>query len=437
MKNKLLLLSVFLSVGVALGMDSKEYQVIDSYKAKPSDFFHKIEGLPAELQSLALSEKIFASFDRVEMSVNHPNQVMSGGLSPDGRFFAIGDYDYVVRIFDVQKEKYVEKLHHYDLPTLVKFHPEGKFLATACFGADMITSWDSDVCYSNRAVSIFNTTSWQMEKKIEGIAVAKTLAFSPNGELLAIARESGSVDIFDTKTWENIKAVPCQGKSLAFSSNSSLLAIGSDNNVTIVNADTWDILHKLPCETSALSVSFSPARNLFATICKDGKVRIFDINKWENMATSQSAIYLGELIFSPSGKELITRSKPGGVVHILDVETLSPLQRVFYGVGYYRASSVDLSSDGSTLAITCQTGVTKILKKYANYCDQYFLLHRMFLRVSCAKFSQQINKAEEMFDEGLDIISPKDLDTWRSIPEEKRNLLWNRWSSAIKTYQNS
>ena len=61
----------------------------------------------------------------------------------------------------------------------------------------------------------------------------------------------------------------------------------------------------------------------------------------------------------------------------------------------------------------------------------------MFLRVSCAKFSQQINKAEEMFDEGLDIISPKDLDTWRSIPEEKRNLLWNRWSSAIKTYQNS
>jgi WD40 repeat protein len=99
-------------------------------------------------------------------------------------------------------------------------------------------------------------------------------AFSPDGRLLAIGRDDGSLEVSDQRTgevlwhWHSILPAP-QGSdlgvaTLAFSPNGHVLVSGDDQAVRLWNARTGQLIRATSTDNDVSQVAFNPDGNLLA-----------------------------------------------------------------------------------------------------------------------------------------------------------------------------
>lgn len=113
---------------------------------------------------------------------------------------------------------------------------------------------------------LFNFETYGLKQSNKSINIVRSIAFSPNGQLLAIARDSGpygTVSIHDVKYGEFLG-------TLTISTHSSNVGVGS-------------FAHKKWC----MSVSFNESGTLIATGGFDNKVRVWDVETRTCEATLQ------------------------------------------------------------------------------------------------------------------------------------------------------
>jgi WD40 repeat protein len=172
---------------------------------------------------------------------------------------------------------------------------------------------------SKKTVNVWDARMGKLERTIEiGEAQPWSLAFSSDSKLLAIGGQkedhSGQVQLWDAQNWKQ-KHVLKHDKyvnTVAFSANGKVLASGSgDDLVQLWDAQKGERIRSLKgVRHGTRCVAFSPDGQTIAAGWSDGTVRLWDVQSGELKKTLKGhtdAIY--SLAFSPDGKTLASTSQ--------------------------------------------------------------------------------------------------------------------------------
>jgi sugar lactone lactonase YvrE len=148
---------------------------------------------------------------------------------------------------------------------------------------------------------------------------ANTLAFSPDGKLLAVGTTAG-IDFYDTQTWTNVRVAETDTwvRSLAFSPDGETLVAGLfDHTVQLWRVSDAQLLKTFTGHTNWVwSVAFSPDGQSVASASNDGTIRIWPVNgDAAPLVISQGAQSVRTVAFSPDG-QLVAAGLSNGDIHL-------------------------------------------------------------------------------------------------------------------------
>ncbi|MFO0897435.1 MAG: WD40 repeat domain-containing protein [Pirellulales bacterium] len=194
--------------------------------------------------------------------------------------------------------------------------------------------------------------SWKVHE-----GAVDTVAFSPDGQLIATSGPNGDVKLWDSKTYREVQRFTPRGKELrclVFSPDGRLLAgsehMWDDPQVCIWDVHEGSLLRELD-GTGGLfgpSLAFSPDGKLLATPHDDSNARLWEIPSGNLKATLKGHTGLViSVAFSPDGQTLAT----GSFEHNVKLWNIATQQEVA-SLEALPGSCVSLrfSPDGRTLA---------------------------------------------------------------------------------------
>ncbi|MFC5864838.1 WD40 repeat domain-containing protein [Acidicapsa dinghuensis] len=288
-------------------------------------------------------------------------------VSPDGKTLATGGYmpdhqgDWAIQLWDLAKR------HPLGDPIIergpgaviysIAFSPDGRILAYGGFGGE---------------VSFLDTrTHHKVGNPILLPGTVRSIAFSHDGRMLASASVDGTVELWSVETHGPI-GDPMDGGgdllTVALDADDQLLASGGLNtNLRIWNMATHRLIKEIPDTDNVSDLAFSSDGRSLVAADSNGLVRLWrlsndarDLAKIEQIAdlTGHSGTVSG-VAFSLDGK-FITSAGSDGTVRLWDAQHQVPR------LGYLLAGegdavfTVGFSADGKTLASSGSDGTIRL-----------------------------------------------------------------------------
>ncbi|MGF1936522.1 MAG: NACHT domain-containing protein [Nostoc sp. ChiQUE02] len=237
-------------------------------------------------------------------------------ISPNGQILASGSSDGTVKIWNLHNGKCVKTIeanNSWILPTV--FSPNGQILALA----------------DKTTIQLWNISTGEHTKILQGDTASpwlKSIAFSPDGNLLATGSEDCRIKLWDINTAECIKTL--EGHidwvwSLSFNPDGQILASGGgnyDKTVKLWDINTGECIKTLQGHRSdARFVTFSPDGQIIASSSHDRTVKLWDFHTGECFKTLEGhSNWVVSISFSPDGKILASGSEDG-TIKLWDVKT--------------------------------------------------------------------------------------------------------------------
>ncbi|XP_024521241.1 WD repeat-containing protein VIP3 [Selaginella moellendorffii] len=204
--------------------------------------------------------------------------VVAVAASPDGRVAACTSLDSVVRIFDVDSNSTLATLESKPAEAWqMQFHPKGELLAVAGGGSGCVNIW--------KASSGSRETSLKAESvdKVGGGKFVLSVAWSPDGKLLACSSMDGTIAVFDVargKMLHTLDGHSMPVRCLAFSPVEPryLFTACDDKHVHMYDAEGRSLVSAMSGHASwVLSVAGSPDGAALASASSDRTVRLWDL----------------------------------------------------------------------------------------------------------------------------------------------------------------
>lgn len=181
--------------------------------------------------------------------------------------------------------------------------------------------------------------------------VVSSVAFSPDGTVLATADSSGEIRLWQAATghyWATCQGHTNWARVIAFSPDGHLLASGSDDQtIRLWDVQTQRCLYTLQGHINWIwTVAFSPDGCLLASGSDDQTIRLWDLQSQQCLHIFQDSLdWVQAVAFSPDGQQLV--SAGAQTIQLWDLKTRQCLHR-FQG-HTQPVRSIGFSPDGQTL----------------------------------------------------------------------------------------
>ncbi|HEX6399802.1 MAG TPA: WD40 repeat domain-containing protein, partial [Actinomycetota bacterium] len=233
---------------------------------------------------------------------------------------------YGAELMDVASGEVVRTLDVTGSVPNIEFSPDGSLVATGLgnfdtnLGEGRAVLWDAE---SGRRVRMFGPS--HRGDHVQG------LAFSPDGQVLAVLSGRGRLEVWAVDTGERLMSIddahPGNGSDLAFLPDGRLVTVGGDGGVVwAVPSDKPLLSFSGGSKLGGVAVSRDGAR--IATAGADRKATIWDAATGGKLLELELPNAVTSIAFSPDGTELATGDANGIVrVFALRVDDLVRLAR--------------------------------------------------------------------------------------------------------------
>jgi WD40 repeat protein len=235
----------------------------------------------------------------------------------------------------------------------VAWSPDGLILASAMYGTGSVPG----------SVELWDAVIGRKLRSFDQIRIYR-LAFSPDGQMLAGAGESGLIvwNMADQRELINMPIGYLGGRSVAFSPDSRILAYESGETVKLLEMPVARELITLQHASEVKGFAFLPDGQSLITATVSGQmhddnpnivyettVSVWDIDSGQVVRTFTQPGGIDNLVVSPDGKLLAAGSTSGGdILRIWDIESGQEL-RSFSGFRFGMPPFA-FSPDGSVVA---------------------------------------------------------------------------------------
>lgn len=236
----------------------------------------------------------------------HRGPVSSLCLSPDGRRLASGSYDRTLRESDTTTRELIREYRGFDYNVMcVAYQPGGGLLA-ASSDDGTVRIWDPS-----------NGTCVRTIKPPTDSNRRPTIAFSPDGSMLAAAEGRTGIAVYDVASGSRRLSVPGhrgQVRCVAYSPNGRVLAsAGNDALVRLWDAKSGEQIAMLEGHTDdVFGLAFSHDGSLLATGGRGKQIKLWDTESRQCLATlSGHAGMVFSLLFSHDDEHLYSCGADG------------------------------------------------------------------------------------------------------------------------------
>jgi WD40 repeat protein/tRNA A-37 threonylcarbamoyl transferase component Bud32 len=285
----------------------------------------------------------------------HTAGVNAVSFSPDGRWLATGSADGTAKVWEVSRDQEALTFPIPGPPLVhgLAFHPDGKQLACCSNG---VTLWDVTTGKQVGSFSPFNDP--------EG-----TVAFSPNGKLLAAAETDGRGRIWDTITGKQIASFSRRevdldfASQLAFSSDGKRLLVAGAKGIQVLGVPTCRDEGRLDlCGGYVSSLALHPDGQVIATTggYPKGNALQNEVALW-NLAEAKKILSLESLrgkfvavAFRRDGRLLVA----AGIEGVTTWETATGKELSTFRLPASAMVVATFNADGTRLATMGPTGAS-------------------------------------------------------------------------------
>ncbi|MFH0992127.1 MAG: WD40 repeat domain-containing protein [bacterium] len=258
----------------------------------------------------------------------HSSTVLCVAFSPNGMLLASASMDRVIKIWDILTGEQLQTLNAERTVYSVAFSLDGKRLASGD---------------GNKYLKLWDTDTWQESKSIQHEDAVVAIAYSPDGNIFATGvgtnigvvpfAKNRDIQLWDAMTGEEIRSLKEPGRgerlldykpdahSLAFSPDGKILAAGcSDKTIKLWDVATGEFLTSFEGHADEVrSIAFSPDGKMIASSSgrhEEGGID-FNVKLWELRTGKELKTFSGHsnevssVVFSPDGKFLISGSMDG------------------------------------------------------------------------------------------------------------------------------
>lgn len=229
----------------------------------------------------------------------HTAPIHGVDFGPDGRFLVSGGYDGI-RIWNVAGQRDVAGLASNVAVTSVAFSPDGRILAAG---------------NESHTVQLWNTSTDGLTATLKGhSAQVGSLAFSPDGRTLASGGGDGTIRLWNPATRRHIATLKGHSAvvdSVAFSPDGKTLATSGSDTAWLWNPATRRHVAALGYYRAGVrAVAFSPDGRILASGHEDGTVRLWDVARRLIVTSFRGHTgALSSVAFSPNGSILASGGK--------------------------------------------------------------------------------------------------------------------------------